>query len=169
MQTEDAIKKPEYRLLNSFCLLENEVLDVTEIDVLEQYAICGCLTDKIKGSEHIHTFYDSTFEESAFLTNDYIDGCKMAGSLLLDVDENNENIIIPDDVVDLHIVTHRISEKTLKKITIHNIKTLQFLGRLPEELVLDFDVNYDDIELISEKRAQSIIKENNCYRKISKI
>ncbi len=55
-------KKPEYRLLNSFCLLENEVLDVTEIDVLEQYAICGCLTDKIKGSEHIHTFYDSTFE-----------------------------------------------------------------------------------------------------------
>lgn len=151
-------KKPEYRLLNSFCLLENEVLDVTEIDVLEQYAICGCLTDKIKGSEHIHTFYDSTFEESAFLTNDYIDGCKMAGSLLLDVDENNENIIIPDDVVDLHIVTHRISEKTLKKITIHNIKTLQFLGRLPEELVLDFDVNYDDIELISEKERNQSLK-----------
>ena len=150
--------KYEYHLLNSFCLLESEVLDVTKIDVLEQHAVCGCLTDKIKGSENIRSYYLSAFEESAFLTNDYIDGCKMAGSILLDIDENNENIIIPDDVVDLHIVTHRISEKTLKKITIHNIKTLQFLGRLPEELVLDFDVNYDDIELISEKERNQSLK-----------
>lgn len=150
--------KYEYHLLNSFCLLESEVLDVTEIDVLEQHAVCGCLTDKIKGSEHIRSYYLSAFEESAFLTNDYIDGCKMAGSLFLDVDENNENIIIPDDVVDLHLVTNHISKKTLKKITIHNIKTLQFLGRLPEELVLDFDVNDDDIELISEKERNQSLK-----------
>lgn len=159
--------KYEYHLLNSFCLLENEVLDVTEIDVLEQHAICGCLTDKIKGSEHIHTFYDSTFEESAFLTNDYIDGCKMAGSLLLDVDENNENIIIPDDVVDLHMVDNRILNKAIKKITIHNIKTLQFL-RLPEELVLDFDVNYDDIELISEKECNQSLKKITVTEKSQK-
>lgn len=33
--------KYEYHLLNSFCLLESEVLDVTEIDVLEQHAVCG--------------------------------------------------------------------------------------------------------------------------------
>lgn len=148
----------EYRLLNSFCLSENEVLDVSEIDVLEQHAVCGCLTNKIKGSEHIHSYYISAFKESAFLTNDYVNGCKMAGSILLDIDENNENIIIPDDVVDLHIVTNHISEKMLKKITIHNIKTLQFLGRLPEELVLDFDVNYDDIELISEKEYNQSLK-----------
>ena len=150
--------KYEYRLLNSFCLLENEVLDASEIDVLEQHAVCGCLTNKIKGSEHIQSYNNSAFEESAFLTNDYINGCKMAGSILLDVDENNENIIIPDDVVDLHIVTNRISEKTLKKITIHNIKTLHLLKRLPEELVLDFDVNYDDIELISKKESNQPLK-----------
>lgn len=150
--------KYEYHLLNSFCLLENEVLDVSEIDVLEQHAVCGCLTNKIKGSEHIQSYNNSAFEESAFLTNDYINGCKMAGSILLDVDENNENIIIPDDVVDLHIVTNRISEKILKKITIHNIKTLHLLKRLPEELVLDFDINYDDIELISKKESNQSLK-----------
>lgn len=160
--------KYEYHLLNSFCLLESEALDVTEIDVLEQHSICGCLTNKIKGSEHIHTFYDSTFEESAFLTNDYIDGCKMAGSLLLDVDENNENIIIPDDVVDLHMVDNRILNKAIKKITIHNIKTLQFLERLPEELILDFNVNYDDIELISEKECNQSLKKITVTEKSQK-
>lgn len=150
--------KYECHLLNSFCLLENEVLDISNIDVLEQHAVCGCLTSKIKGSEHIQSYDDSAFKESAFLINDYVDGCKMAGSILLDIDDKNENIVIPDDVVDLHMITGRMLNKAIKKITIHNIKTLSLLARLPEELVLDFDVNYDDIELISEKESNQSLK-----------
>lgn len=155
----DRTCKYQYHLLNSFCLLEDEVLDVSEIDVLEQHAVCGCFTSKIKGSEHIQSYDDSAFEESAFLTNDYINGCKMAGSILLDIDESNENIVIPDDILDLHIVTARMLNKTIKKITIHNIKTLCLLKRLPKELVLDFDINCDDIDLISkEELYQSLEK-----------
>lgn len=163
-------EKPEYeyRLLNSFCLSENEVLDVSEIDALEQHAVCGCLTDKIKGSEHIQSYDDSAFEDSAFLTNDYVDGCKMAGSILLDVDEDNENIVIPDDVVDLHMITGRMLNKAIKKITIHNIKTLHLLKRLPEELVLDFDINYDDIELISEKERNQLLNKITVTEKSQK-
>lgn len=160
--------KYQYHLLNSFCLLEDEVLDVSEIDVLEQHAVCGCFTSKIKGSEHIQSYDDSAFEESAFLTNDYVNGCKMAGSILLDIDESNENIVIPDDILDLHIVTARMLNKTIKKITIHNIKTLQFLERLPEELVLDFDINYDDIELISEKERNQSLKKITITEKSQK-
>lgn len=71
------------KLRNSFCLKENEVLDLSGVMVLDAYSLSGCMSDKIINEGKVNYIDKDAFVGSIFTLKNTDSSVVMAGTMLV--------------------------------------------------------------------------------------
>ena len=131
------------KLLNVFFHDEDEEIDMTGINRIGEFAFHGCKSTKIVNTLNItnRNHIDSNaFTGSAFEDQPFVNGVKMAGLIVIDIDETADRIIIPDTRWQPVIFLNTVKLYNVKELVIHNPETMKKIGYdngLPNSLVLE--------------------------------
>lgn len=89
-----------FTLFNTFCKKEGEVIESDDITAIKNGAFSGCESTNLTSAFDACCGDDiepDAFAGSAFAKQPFINGVKMAGNIVIDIDKTSEEIIIPDD------------------------------------------------------------------------
>lgn len=145
-------------LLNTFCKEPDEVIDMKDVTNIESLAFTGCHSVNIKNETHVDMIRPDAFKDSAFEQLQPVGGVYMAGSMIFDIDENAECIVIPKKtsyffLKDMRLNTFNERYHHVKKVVVKNVSA--FFGDVtkasvisPEHLVIDDDtfINCDFLQ-----------------------
>ena len=114
-------------LLNSFCLREDEQIDLSNVTYICDYALEGCRSKDIVPLADAEIPQNIYFDENTFegfrplLAQEYENGiCKFGNNIILDIEEGVD-IVMPDNI---HHVYRTATEKTIKKLTVKKISDI---------------------------------------------
>lgn len=136
-------------LLNTFCLDEEDVIDMEDIDSIGVYALAGCRTLNVINVDGVLNYTsDASFTGSMFMINPLTDNrMRLIGKIALNTCTESDTIIVPDDmecVSDIYITDTELADKTL---IIHRRETLDALRNSMhiKRLIIKADVSYSDL------------------------
>lgn len=86
------------KLCNSFCLKENEVLDLSGVMVLDAYSLSGCMSDKIVNESKVNYIDMNAFVGSIFTLKNTGSSVAMAGTMLVDVNAGFDETDFPKEI-----------------------------------------------------------------------
>lgn len=139
-------------LLNAFCQKTGEVIDITRIDRIASFAFSGCKADEMVVCDSITSFHQvsaKAFVDSAFSAKPFVNGLKLAGALVLEVDKTAESIELPDTPYN-YVFLETADMSHVKKLTVHHpdaINKLCFKNDVPETIVLKTDKELDFFDI----------------------
>lgn len=84
-------------LLNTFCRRKSETINLLGVQKIGAFAFDGCESLDLQGTSHICDCDKNAFTGSAFEKQPFVNGVKMADSILVDVDKDADVIILPDE------------------------------------------------------------------------
>lgn len=137
------------KLLNVFLHDEDEEIDMTGISRIGEFAFHGCKSTKLVNTSNItnrnyianRNYIDSNaFTGSAFEDQPFVNGVKMAGLIVIDIDETADRVVIPDTRWQPVIFLNTVKLYHVKELVIHNPETMKKIGYdngLPSSLVLE--------------------------------
>ena len=131
------------KLLNVFFHDEDEEIDMTGISRIGEFAFHGCKSTKLVNTSNItnRNHIDSNaFTGSAFEDQPFVNGVKMAGLIVIDVDETADRVVIPDTRWQPVIFLNTVKLFNVKELVIHNPETMKKIGYdngLPSSLILE--------------------------------
>lgn len=106
-------------LLNAFCLREDEILDLSGVCVIKNYALEGCRARQVQHADGIYSAYPHAFH--GFLGGaPFCHGVRMFGKALYDV-EPGADIHVPPEV---NLVNEECSFKKANSLTFSDIRQL---------------------------------------------
>lgn len=143
-------------LFNTFCQKPGEVIDITRIDGIANFAFSGCKADEMVVCDSITSFHQvsaNAFVDSAFSAKPFVNGLKLAGNLVLEVDKTAENIELPDTPYNF-VFLETADMSHVKKLTVHHpdaSNKLCFKNDVPETIVLktDKELDFSDIVVLA--------------------
>lgn len=113
------------QLNNVFCKKEDEVIDLKNISLITNFAFEGCMSKNIVHSDTIHTIHSHALDGyMLFGKDEWTDGIKSLGSVLIDVDSNADVIELPAKI---EAVYNPDIIKPIKKVIIHSKKQLPLM------------------------------------------
>lgn len=143
-------------LFNTFCQKPGEVIDITRIDGIANFAFSGCKADEMVVCDSITSFHQvsaNAFVDSAFSAKPFVNGLKLAGALVLEVDKTAESIELPDTPYN-YVFLETADMSHVKKLTVHHpdaSNKLCFKNDIPETIVLktDKELTFSDIAALA--------------------
>lgn len=162
-------------LLNAFCNKDRDTLDLSEFDSISSYALEGSYITKFINEKLLFDVYHNSnlyLAGTIMKMNPYLfikDGIYSIGSVLAMIDDNADEIIIPQNIT--HIGLQKgMDFKKINKVYCSSIDQVKRFGRFinAKELVLDTEerINFSEIcKQISTKNV-SISDKNKFYRSI---
>lgn len=143
-------------LFNTFCQKPGEVIDITRIDGIANFAFSGCKADEMVVCDSITSFHQvsaNAFVNSAFSAKPFVNGLKLAGNLVLEVDKTAESIELPDTPYN-YVFLETADMSHVKKLTVHHpdaSNELCFKNDVPETIVLktDKELDFSDIAVLA--------------------
>lgn len=123
-------------LTNTFIKKENEVVDLNGTTKIMNDAFSGCLSTKIINSKNVVECEEYAFRNSAIgKLNPSPGGAVVVGSILVNIDETAENIVIPDKNIIITAMRDEIDFTNVKSITVNRVQTLINLQyKLPDDI-----------------------------------
>lgn len=143
-----------FTLLNTFCKKEGEVIETDDITEIKNGAFSGCESTNLTSAIDVCCGDDiepDAFAGSAFARQPFINGVKMAGNIVIDIDKTSEEIIIPDDDYEKAIFIANTDLTMVKKLVVHRYKTARQVNydtNFPEMLVLDTNDSLSGVEVM---------------------
>lgn len=140
-------------LLNTFCKKEGEVIKIDDITAIKNGAFSGCESTNLTGAIDVYCGDDiepDAFAGSAFAKQPFVNGVKMAGNIVIDIDKTSEEIIIPDDDYEKAIFIANTDLTMVKKLVVHRYETARQVNydtKFPEMLVLDTNDSLSGVEV----------------------
>lgn len=140
-------------LLNTFCKKEGEVIEIDDITAIKNGAFSGCESTNLTGAIGVYCGDDiepDAFAGSAFEKQPFVNGVKMAGNIVIDIDKTSEEIIIPDDDYEKAIFIANTDLTMVKKLVVHRYETARQVNydtNFPEMLVLDTNDSLSGVEI----------------------
>lgn len=150
------------KLLNVFCGPDME-FDLTNINRIADYAFAESNISKFKDVKKILFSCDShAFTNSVFDKQPFMNGVKMAGDILIAVDETVNTIELHDEENPLYMCVDGIHLSAVKHMVIHNyISILNYrINEVPQSITLDAKV-LDDRAI--EQVMHTIKPQTNSY------
>lgn len=137
-----------WTLLNTFCKEEGEEIDLQDVIAINDFAFQGCKSTRIKSpdmSKYVCavTVAPNAFTGSAFENAPFVDGVKMAGNIVIGIDNSADTVVIPDSDNQNVTFASNVVRNGIKKIIVHSPDTVSQLGYtcgFPETLVLKTDL-----------------------------
>lgn len=149
-------------LLNTFCKKPDEVINLKSVEFIDDYAFDGCRSTKIINEDCVESGCQFAFFGSAFMELEPVGGAYMAGSMIIDVDEDANELVIPETATYfLHNILkfsrsashkHNVTFlrelcKSYDKIIVKNsslfFRRVLYAYAAPKNLVIDCEVNED--------------------------
>ena len=155
-------------LTNVFVKKEGETVDLKYATKIEDDAFSGCMATKIINSGSVVECKEHAFRNSAIADlKPAPGGAVIAGSILVNIDETSENIILPDKKVSLTAMRDGINFDNVKSITANRTQTVINLRyKLPAGIkIILKDKSYITDEQLSEWSPFPILEltEDNPY------
>ena len=144
-------KRTDVWLLNTFCKKPDEVINLKSVEFIDGYAFYGCRSTKIINEDCVKGGFKLAFFGSAFMELEPVGGAYMAGSMIIDVDKDAKELVIPETATyflhNIHNVTFiRELCKSYDKIIVKNsslfFQRVLYAYAAPKNLVIDCEV-YD--------------------------
>lgn len=123
-------------LLNSFCKDEDFIIDMAEITRISEFAFDGCKSTKIINTNAVNLISDKAFNGSAFEKRPFVGGLKMAGQILIGMDETAETIVLPETPVISSSVSDFWSIPAKQTLVIENMESADNIMRKPNKVIL---------------------------------
>lgn len=142
-----------FTLFNTFCKKEGEVIETDDITAIKNGAFSGCESTNLTSAIDVCCGDDiepDAFAGSAFAKQPFIDGVKMAGNIVIDIDKTTEEIIIPDDDYEKAVFIANIDFSGVKKLVVHRYETARQVNydtNFPEMLVLNTNDSLSGVEV----------------------
>lgn len=143
-------------LLNTFCKKPDEVINLKSVEFIDDYAFYGCQSTKVINEGCVRGGCQFAFFGSAFMGLEPVDGAYMAGSMIIDVDEDANELVIPETATYFMNYRHDVTFlrklcKSYDKIIVKNsslfFKRVLYAYAAPKNLVIDCEVNEDKEDL----------------------
>lgn len=129
-------------LLNAFGQSESEYINFGLFEGVANYAFDGCKAKDIcnyDDSKYM-SFDIHAFDGSGFLKRPFIDGLKRLGSLVIDIDSDADEIVIPDEKLVFAV------QKNVKCVRIKCMNSFNPSKTLTKKVIIEDErVKYDDI------------------------
>lgn len=121
-------KRTDVWLLNTFCKKPDEVINLKSVEFIDGYAFYGCRSTKIINEDCVKGGFKLAFFGSAFMELEPVGGAYMAGSMIIDVDKDAKELVIPETATyflhNIHNVT--IPDNLVKALVYYgSLKTLR--------------------------------------------
>lgn len=132
----------EFDLKNTFYRDENDVIDLNNVYTISAYAFNGCKSLKVKNTNALLNYRyisKNAFAGSSLMAQPFVNGVKMAGNIVIAIDETADEVVIPDESSNRIIFLYDIPLYKIKKMVIHSEHTLSRICResgLPQNVVL---------------------------------
>lgn len=112
-------------LKNVFCPDKDDTIVLSQIYAIGARAFAGCECVNMERTENIITLSCCAFDDSGFLKQPFKNGVKMAGSILVDVDYDADEVILHDEENAIVKVADNVDLTKIKKLVIHNADSLK--------------------------------------------
>lgn len=140
-------------LTNVFVKKEGETIDLKYATKIEDDAFSGCMATKIIYSGSVTSCAEYAFRNSAIGDlKPEPNGAVIAGSILVNIDETSENIILPDKRVSLTAMRDGINFDNVKCITANRAQTMI---NLQHKLPTDIKVILKDESYITDEQLSA--------------
>lgn len=142
-----------YTLFNTFCKKEGEVIKIDDITAIKNGAFSGCESTNLTGAIDVYCgdyIEPDAFAGSAFAKQPFVNGVKMAGNIVIDIDKTSEEVIIPDDDYEKAIFIANTDLTGIRKLVVHRYGTarqVNYNTNFPEMLVLDTNDSLSGVEI----------------------
>lgn len=141
-----------YTLFNTFCKKEGEIIETDDITAIKNGAFAGCESTNLTSAIDVccGDIESDAFAGSAFARQPFVNGVKMAGNIVIDIDKTSEEIIIPDDDYEKAIFIANTDLTMVKKLVVHRYETarqVNYYTNFPEMLVLDTNDSLSGVEI----------------------
>lgn len=114
-----------FRLNNTFCKKEDEVIDLDCVSLITNFAFEGCMSKNIINPDTVCNIQSNALDGYMLFDEDeWTDGIKSLGSVLIDVDSNADVIELPAKI---EAVYNPDVIKPMKKVIIHSKKQLPLM------------------------------------------
>lgn len=162
----------KFDLKNTFYRDENDVIDLNNVYAISAYAFNGCKSLKIKNADTLLSqdtllgpqfIAKNAFTGSAFMEQPFTLGVKMAGNIVIAIDETADEIVVPDENGNRIIFLDGIPLYKIKKMVIHNEYTLSCIcyeSGLPQNVVLktnEYVIPGDIVDLAHKSSGASYV------------
>lgn len=141
-------------LKNVFCPDKTDYIDLEDICFICAYAFTGCKCINVKNYNRSPITCDkNAFKDSGFLEQSFVNGVKMAGPIIADIDYDADEVVLPDDDNQISGLSCDIDFAKAKKVVIHNPRILRVLClgyndcNIPRTVELKTDLNYSSLEI----------------------
>lgn len=140
-------------LFNTFCKKEVEVIKIDDITAIKNGAFSGCESTNLTGAIDVYCGDDiepDAFAGSAFAKQPFVNGVKMAGNIVIDIDKTSEEVIVPDYDYAKAIFIANTDLTMVKKLVVHRYETARQVNydtNFPEMLVLDTNDSLSGVEI----------------------
>lgn len=141
-------------LLNTFCKDENDFITINQVDRIAKNAFHGCRCTNVRGTHNIKCWKnveEGAFDGSALIKQPFVNGLKLVDTIVIDIDYNQDEIILPDNDGRSLMFIESIKLTKVKKMVIHRLDSLKWVNYhtgFPQNLVLDVDCFVDPADLI---------------------
>lgn len=141
-------------LLNTFCKGKNDFIIINRVERIAKNAFHGCRCTNVRGTHNIKAWRnveEGAFDGSALIKQPFVNGLKLVDTIVIDVDYNQDEIVLPDSAGRNMLFTENIKLTRVKKMVIHRLDSLKWVNYhtgFPQNLVLDVDYFVDPAELI---------------------
>lgn len=135
------IERAGGKLLNVFGQSEDAEIDFTLFNRIGNYAFEGCRATKVSDSEDTGfiRINNNAFFGSGFMNQPFVNGIKCVGSLVVDVDETADEVIMPKTVIQY------FPDKFVKCMRLPNIRCIDKVTKKPRKVIIeDKNISHDN-------------------------
>lgn len=156
-------------LTNTFMKMADEIIDLKDVNRIADNAFSGCMATKIINSRNVTECEKDAFKNSAIgALKPAPGGVVVAGSIIVNIDETAEDIVLPDKNVSLTAMRNGINFDNVKSVTMNRAQTaINLQDKLPAGIrVILNDKSYITDEQLSKWRHFPVLeltKENPYY------
>lgn len=128
------------------------MIKIDDITAIKNGAFSGCESTNLTGAIDVYgdDIEPDAFAGSAFAKQPFVNGVKMAGNIVIDIDKTSEEIIIPDYDYEKAIFIANTDLTMVKKLVVHRYETARQVNydtNFPEMLVLDTNDSLSGVEI----------------------
>ncbi|MFR7476424.1 leucine-rich repeat domain-containing protein [Frisingicoccus sp.] len=163
-------------LINSFCLNENEEIDMTAVRKIQEYAFEGCrsviyVDDGILSKKPAISFSANSFKGSMIELQPLNDNhMRFFDGIAINAETNSDIVIIPDDTENVTGIVLTDDSLKNKTVIVNRSETLDYFNSIIpiKKLVLKADISTDSIYLLSNLNVSDSIEldKHNPYCKV---
>lgn len=118
------IFKHERQLVNTFCLRDDETLNLDGVNSIQEYALEGCMTKNVINENDVRSCTVNAFSGSIF-EKEHV--ARLGNTVLLQVESDSSEYVVPDDI---QCIADSVDFSNIETVTVHDIVDIMMFSNV---------------------------------------